>query len=158
MNGVRFCQTPNVTDSKVVSVSREIASSPAEIFAFISDLSKHSEFDGSDTVLGSRDSDPEPLVLGSTFGMDMRFGPVPYRMTSEVVEFVQDKSIAWRHFGHHVWRYELEPTDTGTKVTETFDWGVARFPPFYKWLNYPERHRKGMTKTLENLESLVANT
>lgn len=147
-----------MTNSKTVSVSRDIPASASQIFAILSDLSRHSEFDGSETVVGSRDAEPEPLELGSTFGMDMRFGPLPYRITSEVIEFTPDKLIAWRHFGHHVWRYELEPSEQGTKVTETFDWGVARFPPVYEWMKYPQRHEQGMSKTLENLELLLTTS
>ena len=33
----------------------------------------------------------------------------------EVVEFEEDRRIAWRHYGHHIWRYTLEPTDGGTR-------------------------------------------
>ena len=79
-------------------------------------------------------------------------------MTSEVVEFEEDRVIAWRHFGHHVWRYELEPiTDSKTRVTESFNWGVARFPPFYEWVGYPARHEVNMAKTLERLDAVLTD-
>lgn len=139
---------------KIVFATRDIAASPEAIFDLLADPSKHALIDGEETVQGSRDSSPERLSLGAKFGMNMKLG-VPYVMSSEVVEFEENRVIAWRHFGHHVWRYELEPIEGGTRVTESFNWGVARFPPLYEWVNYPERHEVGMAKTLEKLAALV---
>lgn len=142
--------------ARIVSVSREIAAPPDVIFELLATPSEHARIDGEETVKGARDSSPERLSLGATFGMDMKLG-VPYIMKNEVVEFVENERIAWRHFGHHVWRYELAPIDTGTLVTESFDWSVARFPPFYEWVKYPARHEVGMAKTLEKLADVVEN-
>lgn len=140
---------------KIVSASRVIAAEPAAIFDLLADPSQHSRFDGSDTVQGSGVTGPDRLSLGSTFGMKMRLGPIPYPIKNEVVEFDEGRVIAWRHLGHHVWRYELEPVEGGTKVTESFDWGVARFPPMYEWLGYPAQHEQNMARTLERLDALV---
>ncbi len=139
---------------RIVSVERHIEADPAAIFDLLADPAAHSRFDGSDTVVAPRGQRPERLQLGARFGMSMRVG-VPYRISNEVVEFEEGRRIAWRHFGHHVWRYELEPTDGGTLVTESFDWSKARFPPLYEWVGYPERHRENMTRTLERLAGLV---
>ncbi len=69
--------------------------------------------------------------------MRMRMG-VPYVISSTVVEYEPDRVIAWRHIGHHRWRYELEPTDGGgTKVTETFDWSTSRSPKVIEMIGYP---------------------
>ena len=56
-----------------------------------------------------------------------------------------------------MWRYELEEVEDGTRVTESFNWGVSRFPPFYEWVGYPERHRENMTRTLERLDALLTD-
>jgi hypothetical protein len=53
--------------------------------------------------------------------MKMQKGPMPYTIKNTVEEFEEDRRIAWRHFGKHRWRYELEPVEGGTKVTESFD-------------------------------------
>ena len=140
-----------VSGTRVVSVSRVINASAVEIFGLLADPAGHELFDGSDTVRGARSTSPERLSLGAKFSMDMKLG-VPYRMTSEVVEFEENRVIAWRHFGHHVWRYSLEEVEGGTLVTESFDWAPARFPPLLEWLGYPDRNRKTMTRTLEHLE------
>ena len=144
-----------MSQEKVVSVQREIAADAAKIFELLADPHSHQMFDGSDTVKAGHADNPNRLSLGSKFGMNMKLG-VPYRITNEVVEFEEGRLIAWRHFGHHIWRYELEPTDDGsTIVTESFEWGTARFPPFYEWVGYPDKHEVNITKTLERLAAVV---
>ena len=144
-----------MSEGRVVSAQREIAAPAAAIFDLLADPASHHRFDGSGTVVAGDGSNPERLTLGARFGMRMRLG-IPYRITNEVVEFEQDRRIAWRHLGHHIWRYELEPRpDGGTLVTESFDWASARFPPFYEWAGYPARHRVNMARTLERLAAIV---
>src|SRR5436309_2280111 len=113
-----------VTERKVTGVTTVHA--PAErIFALLVDPAKHPLIDGSGTVTAVREgSAPERLELGSRFGMEMRLG-LPYRVTNRVVEFEQDRLIAWRHLGGHRWRWELRPIDERTtEVTETFDYST----------------------------------
>lgn len=108
------------------SARTTIAAPPSVVFAILSDPRQHARIDGSGTVKGVV-SGPERLELGSRFGMSMRKG-APYRITNKVVEFEQDRLIAWRHMGVHRWRYELTPTaDGGTEVIET--WDVSRYGP-----------------------------
>lgn len=140
---------------RVVSVAREVAADAATIFDVLVDPANHSLIDGSGTVVSSRDGNQVRLELGARFGMDMKLG-IPYRIENEVVEFEPDRLIAWRHFAHHIWRYELEPLPNGhTLVTESFDWGSSRLPKFYELVGYPDRHVISMTKTLERLASVV---
>ncbi len=144
--------------NRSVSASREIQAEPSVIFDLLADPNAHHTFDGSDTVTKGSETNPERLSLGAKFGMSMTIGPLPYKMSNEVVEFEEDRLIAWRHFGHHIWRYELDATGDGaTTVTETFDWGSARFPPLYEWVGYPAKHEVNMAKTLERLAELIEN-
>lgn len=151
--------TAGQAQDRIVSVSRVIAAEASVIFDLLADPAQHGVFDGSGTVVAARNGNPERLSLGARFGMDMKMG-IPYRMTSEVVEFEEDRLIAWRHFGHHIWRYSLEPVEGGdgpsTTVTESFEWGTARFPPFYEWMKYPAKHKVNMAKTLELLDQHLA--
>lgn len=140
--------------NRVVSVSRLIPAPAERIFDLLADPASHQLFDGSGTVVSSRSDSPPRLALGSRFGMDMKLG-VPYKISNEVVEFEENRLIAWRHFGHHIWRYELSAAEGGTLVTESFEWGTARFPPFYEWVGYPAKHEVNMTKTLERLEQYL---
>ena len=88
--------------------------------------------------------------MGAKFGMDMKIG-VSYKITNEVVEFDEPHRIAWRHFGGHVWRYILEPTDGGTLVTEQFDWNTSKSQLLMRVMNYPAKNRASIEKTLERL-------
>ena len=140
--------------TRQVSVSRVIAASPEAIFAVLTDPAKHPVIDGSGTVRKAKDGDPDRLEMGSRFGMDMRIG-LPYSIKNTVVEYEPDRLIAWQHFGHHRWRYRLEPVEGGTEVTETFDWSTARFPPAIELMGYPKKHPPAMAKTLERLDTYV---
>ena len=136
--------------SKVVSRTREITAPAQAIFDLLADPRRHHEIDGSGSVQAAQMNAPERLTLGAKFGMNMKIG-LPYRITNIVVEFEEGRQIAWRHFGGHVWRYILEPTENGTLVTEQFDWTNNRSPLMLKVMNAIENNGKSMEKTLENL-------
>jgi hypothetical protein len=95
-------------------------------------------------------SGPDRLSLGATFGMSMRYG-LPYRITNHVVEFEEGRRIAWRHFGRHRWRYELEPVDGGTRVTETFDLSTVPAPlrPVTRFMG--RKNAQSIEQTLDRL-------
>ena len=133
-----------------------IKASPEVIFDVLADPARHSEIDGSGMVQNIR-GESKRLELGSTFGMDMKMGPLPYRITNTVKEFEENRLIAWSHFGGHRWRYELEPVDGGTKVTESFDWSTCN-PIMAKGIElagYPKKHPASMSATLQRLADVV---
>ncbi len=137
-----------------MSRSLDITADPATIFDVLADPAQHPLFDGSDTVKG-RMSGPPRLFLGARFAMRMRIA-LPYLITNTVIEYDEDRAIAWRHFDRHVWRYQLSPADgEGTTVTETFDWGPALSPRVLEMAKVPERNTKAMEATLQRLKSLV---
>ena len=142
-----------------ITVQRTIKATPEQIFAIISDAGRHSEIDGSGTVRGTR-KESHPLSLGSTFGMAMHMG-VGYRTTNEVVEFEPDRLIAWRTtglkglIGGRIWRYELEPTADGTRVSETWDVTNDKQKFFLKRTAMPAAAKNGMRKTLDRLAATL---
>jgi uncharacterized protein YndB with AHSA1/START domain len=136
-----------------VSVSRVIPAPAEKIFDVLASPAGHADMDGSGSVRAAV-SGPERLELGSKFRMDMKLG-VPYKISSTVVEFEENRLIAWAHLGKHRWRFELEPVEAGTRVTETFDWSTALVPKAIELMGYPEKHPAGMERTLERLEELV---
>jgi hypothetical protein len=136
--------------AKIVSVTVSVKATPQEIFDLLADPSKHGEIDGSGSIQNAQSSAPKRLTLGAKFGMDMKIG-VSYKITNEVVEFDEPRRIAWRHFGGHVWRYILEPTDGGTLVTEQFDWNTSKSQLLMRVMNYPAKNRASIEKTLERL-------
>jgi hypothetical protein len=85
----------------------------------------------------------------------MKIG-VPYKMTNTVVEFDENRRIAWQHFGGHIWRYILEPVDGGTKVTEQFDYNGSKSIFILKLRGSMKSNENAMKKTLENIEQYFA--
>ena len=145
-------QTAVMTSDPAKVVSRStIVPAPAQmIFDLLADPRRHSEIDGSGSVQAAQINAPERLSLDATFGMQMKIG-LSYKITNTVVEFEEGKTIAWRHFGGHIWRYILEPVDGGTKVTEQFDWNKSKSPLILKLRKSPQENAKSIEKTLENL-------
>ncbi len=141
-------------------MSRVIHAAPEVIFDVLADPSRHREIDGSDTLQNIR-GESNRLTLGSTFGMDMKMGPLPYRITNTVKEFEENRLIAWSHFGGHRWRYELDPAEVdgeaATTVTESFDWSTANSAvgKGIELAGYPKKHPASMKATLERLAAVV---
>jgi uncharacterized protein YndB with AHSA1/START domain len=146
-------------DSDTITVERTIAAPPAEIFALLADAAKHAEVDGSGTVRGTRQAS-RPLTLGTRFGMAMHMG-LGYRTSNTVVEFEQDRRIAWQTtglkglVGGRIWRYELEPVEGGTLVKETWDVSRDRQKLLLKRSKMPAAAKNGMRKTLARIAETV---
>jgi uncharacterized protein YndB with AHSA1/START domain len=146
--------------SDVETVERVIAAPPEKIFDLLADPARHHDIDGSGSVIAAKETS-QRLALGSKFGMRMKIG-VPYSMVSTVIEFDENRRIAWqsrppgiggRLAGGRIWRYELEPVDGGTRVRESWDISQERF----KWMvqNARKKTRTNMETTLENIEKLA---
>ncbi|MEJ7832385.1 MAG: SRPBCC family protein [Nocardioides sp.] len=140
-----------------VSASTVVAAPAAVVFDIVADARQHDRIDGSGTVGEAIDA-PDRLDLDAEFRTDMRW-VVPYRMTNRVVEFEEGRLIAWRHFGVHRWRYELEPVPDkhggGTRVTET--WDATAYPLighlFFGLFRFPQRNLRGIEQTLARLKT-----
>lgn len=149
-----------------VSVHRLIPAPAAAIFDLLADPSRHQDIDGSGTVLGPRSSGSRRLGLGDTFGMSMRMG-VSYSTRNVVVEFEPNRRIAWQTLAAapfdkivtgRVWRYELEPVEDGTMVTET--WDISREAPLSRpvvRMRMTDSTRRSMTRTLERIEQVLTD-
>ncbi len=144
--------------TRAVSRSIMIDADPATVFDVLADPAQHALFDGSDTVKG-RLTGPPRLYLGAKWRVRMHLF-LPYVVTNQVVEYAEDRVIAWRHLARHVWRYELEPVigERGpvTKVTETWDWsGGLPLPRAYELVGFPQRNADGIQASLQRLKVLV---
>jgi hypothetical protein len=133
--------------------SQLVINAPAKkIFDFISMPGNHPLMDGSGMVK-NKFSGPERLYLGAKFGMRMRLG-IPYVIKNQVIEYQDNKSIAWQHLLHNVWRYELQEIDANTTlVIESWDGRKARSKWWVsdagKWVP------TAMAKTLVKLKELI---
>jgi hypothetical protein len=138
---------------RVISDSIDVDAPPEAVFAILADPRQHSRIDGSGSVREMLRG-PERLSKGATFGMDMKLFGLPYKIRNTVVEFEEGRRIAWRHFGGHRWRYELEPTAGGTRVTESFDYSRYGLVPrlVVELAGFPQRNREGIANTLVKLK------
>ena len=136
---------------KIKSASIIINAPVSRIFDVIANPQMHPIIDGSNSVR-SVIKGPARLTLGSKFGMNMEIG-VKYRITNTVVEFEENKLIAWRHLGRWIWRYELkEISATQTVVIESFD---GTKTPLNLWLKVRKAYpytQKAVAKTLVRLK------
>ena len=139
--------------SRSLSRSIVVQANAQKVFDLLADPGRHPDFDGSGTVKG-RFRGAQRLAPGARFGMRMHF-VVPYVIGNTVVEFEEGRRIAWRHVGHHVWRYELEPVVGGTRVTETFDWSGALSPLALELARIPARNARSIEQTLPRLKALA---
>jgi uncharacterized protein YndB with AHSA1/START domain len=141
-----------MSSSRSISVSRLIPATPSRIFDLLADPRQHVRLDGATSVSSVKRA-PERLALGSTFSMHMKMG-FGYVTRNRVVEFQENRSIAWHHFALFVWRYDLEAVDGGTMVTESFNydrpWAFVIIA-----LGFLERNRAAMEATLQRLEAIV---
>ena len=149
--------------SDVLTVQRLVPAPAEPIFGLLADPAGHAEIDGGGTVQGAR-SGGRRLALGDRFGMDMHLG-VAYSTRNTVVELEENRRIAWQTtasgplgtvLGGRIWRYELEPVEGGTLVTETWDLTQEKWTsrPVVK-LTMTASTRRNMERTLERIEDLV---
>jgi uncharacterized protein YndB with AHSA1/START domain len=113
-------------------VQREIAASPAEVFAILSDPNGHVAIDSS----GMLQSAEGPIVqrVGDRFVVHMDREALndrpmgKYDVTVIITEFEQDALLEWTISGtiqpplKHLYGYRLAPTEDGTLVTSYYDW------------------------------------
>ena len=154
------------SEAELTSVERVIPAPRERIFVLLADPSRHREIDGSGSVRRAREGS-QRLALGTKFVMSMRLG-IPYSTVSEVVEFEENRRIAWQTYstipwlarwgGGRIWRYELEPVEGGTLVRET--WDISHEVNAAKGNLANERTRRYMTtnmeKTLLRIEQVTA--
>ena len=143
-------------DAQRVAVSRTIAADAQALFDVVADPTLHHVIDGSGSVRGVRGGSRK-LQLGDKFSASMRI-VVPYLITNKVVEYAEGRRIAWAHIGGWRWRYEFEPVDGGTEVTETFDWSHSKAGAYIRLVGWAEKNRTSMERTLARLDSFVTNT
>ena len=136
---------------RIKSASIIINAPVKRVFDVVANPHLHAVIDGSKSVK-SVIYGPERLSLGDKFGMNMQIG-IKYKITNTVVEYEENKVIAWRHLGRWIWRYEFrEISPNQTVVTESFD---GTKTPLNFWLKARKAYpfvQKAVAKTLVKLK------
>jgi polyketide cyclase/dehydrase/lipid transport protein len=113
-------------------VQRQIAASPAKVFALLCDPNGHVAIDSSG-MLQSAEGSPVAAV-GDSFVVHMdreSLNDYPlgkYDVTVLITQFEPEQLIEWTISGviqppiRHLYGYRLEPSDIGTLVTSYYDW------------------------------------
>jgi hypothetical protein len=114
-------------------VTRNIAATPAAIFAVLADPTRHQDTQPGDWVRDAVNGTPI-TGTGQMFGVNMYLEAAGghYVMHNLVTDFDDDRTIEWLpgqldELGQHSpggwrWRYDLTPSGGGTDVTLTYDW------------------------------------
>lgn len=142
-------------DAGARTVSRRVTvPAPAdELFDLVADPHRHGELDGSGTVKATTEG-PDRLSQGARFSVGMKQYGVPYKITSTVTRFEDDRLVEWQHPLGHRWRWEfVETTPGSTQVTETFDYAGAKAPKVLELLKVPAKNAEGITTTLVRLRA-----
>ncbi|EIV92485.1 SRPBCC family protein [Frankia sp. QA3] len=154
--------TVSIIDTGPNQVSRSIlVNAPvSELFSIVADPRRHGELDGSGTVRTTV-SGPPRLTEGATFSVNMKAYGLPYRITSRVTAFEENRLIEWRHPVGHRWRWQFSPESNGTtRVTETFDYSRAgRIKArirYYDLIRAPKFNAAGIEATLTQLQARYA--
>jgi len=151
-------------------VTKRIEAPAGRIFALLADPATHHELDGSGMLRPGVDA-PVVSGVGDVFVMPMHNDEMgEYEMANHVVEFEQDRRIAWEptlasasrpedveevgNSARQIWGYELAPAGSGaTEVTEFFD--CSQSPDWLrKAVRGGERWRQSMEDSLDNLARL----
>jgi hypothetical protein len=136
---------------RIKSASIIINAPVTRVFDVVANPHLHAVIDGSKSVK-SVIYGPERLSLGDKFGMNMQIG-IKYKITNTVVEYEENKVLAWRHLGRWIWRYEFrEISPNQTVVTESFD---GTKTPLNFWLKARKAYpfvQKAVAKTLVKLK------
>lgn len=143
-----------------VSVTREIAAPPERVWSVVSDLTRMGELSPEATG-GKWLKGAAGPAAGARFKGTNRSGWRRWSTTCEVVDCVPGERFTFAVTAGPVkvatWSYEIEPTDSGCRVTESWTDRRSRFlaaasAPATGVKDRAEHNRAGMERTLEALE------
>jgi uncharacterized protein YndB with AHSA1/START domain len=151
------------------SVSLEIAATPERVYALVADISRMGEW-SPECIRCSWTRGATGPAAGARFKARNkgRRGPAWFN-TPRVTVAEPGREFAFNRsgpgIGSYTWRYVMEPTATGTRVTESFDaerplWAVMTWVT-EKWTGSSDRDadlHEGMTVTLARIKAAAEET
>ncbi len=103
---------PNILEATI-----EIDASPERVWAVVSDLGRMPEFSPHTVRMV-----PLGTPRTGTWTVNLNFDKYYYPTTSRIVRFEPNRAFAFRmNENGTVWSYTLEPTESGTRLTERRD-------------------------------------
>lgn len=155
-----------MSQSEQISVTRVIDAAPEQVFAVLTDPSRHTELDASE-MLREVVSGSKVTGVGDEFVMAMENKILgEYQVRNRVYVYEQDRRIGWvpllhpegayddklggMKAGGHTFTWELEPTGSGqTKVTQVYDWSNVPDPGFKSL--FPLLDEAALTESVERV-------
>ena len=146
------------------AVSIDIAAPPDEVYALVSDITRMGEWSPECFHCEWTKGATGPVV-GARFKAKNKGARGPGWFNTPVVTAAEaGREFAFNRsgpgIGSYTWRYVLEPTPTGTKLTESFDaerpLGGAMTWITQKWTGSPDRDadlHEGMTTTVARIKA-----
>lgn len=146
-----------------IEITRDIAASPEAVYAAISDVTRMGEWSEECHACEWHEGVDGPEV-GATFDGHNRNGEHEWTSQGKVIEAEPGRSFAFEcsmmDFHFSTWGYRIEPTDTGSRVTE---WSEDLRPEsaleFSKQMSGVDdreaRNRQTMSGTLERLAAAL---
>jgi uncharacterized protein YndB with AHSA1/START domain len=145
----------------------ETISAPADrIFAMLADPSTHAAIDGTGWVRGET-ADGVLSREGQIFRMSMYHPKHPdknYQTDNRITVYEPARAIAWQtgpavdgeefRPGGWVWRYDLTPAGTGTRVELSYDWSAVS-AEVREYLSFPPFPPEHLSNSLRHLAKLA---
>ncbi len=104
-----------------IEITRDIAASPQDVYAAIADVTRMGEWSSECHSCEWHDGFDAPVV-GATFDGHNRNGDKEWTTQGKVVEAEPGRSFVFEcsmmDFHYSTWGYGIEPTQTGSRVTE----------------------------------------
>ena len=146
-----------------IEITREIGASPEAVYAAISDVTRMGEWSEECHTCEWHEGFDGP-VAGATFDGHNRNGEHEWTSQGKVIEAERGRAFAFEcsmfDFHYSTWGYRIEPTATGSRVTEwTEDLRPESALEFSKQASGVDdraaRNRQTMSGTLERLAAAV---
>jgi uncharacterized protein YndB with AHSA1/START domain len=146
------------------AVSIDIAAPPERVYALVSDITRMGEW-SPECVRCTWTKGATAPVVGARFKASNKGGRGPaWANTPTVTVAEPGREFAFNRsgpgIGSYTWRYVMEPTPSGTRLTESFDAEKVLGPVMTwlteKWTGSTDRDadlRRGMTTTLTRLKA-----
>lgn len=139
------------------SVTIEVSADPQAVWAAVSDVTRHPEWSAECVAAEWADGTTAPAV-GARFTGHNAVGDFTWDAPGLVTELEPGRSFAYQIGADEapsaIWRWDIEVTEGGTRVTHSFH-APDLLKPDYAFPGRDEMLRAGIETTLERLKTVV---